>query len=237
MAANFIPYDYLQFNSEEQLKRASEFFELCNRKRTVRQLSSKPVSRELLEILIRTAGTAPSGANKQPWRFIIVTDNELKRRIRIAAEKEERLNYEHRMSQEWLDDLAMLGTDWHKEFLEVAPALIVVFSVEYEKEGDGDTEELLSSGVSGISRRFPSSRHSQRWTGLADAYTEPNAFPARDPQPPAQRTCLRPHSRRLSARERDRAEHKAKETGADLHLAVNQLRVNVMAASTFSSSD
>ena len=102
----------------------------------MRQFSSKPVSRELLETLIRTAGTAPSGANKQPWRFIIVTDTELKRKIRIAAEKEEKENYEHRMSKEWLDDLAVLGTDWHKEFLEAAPALIAVFSVEYEKEGE-----------------------------------------------------------------------------------------------------
>jgi len=86
--------------------------------------------------LIKTAGTAPSGANKQPWCFIIVTDPELKREIRIAAELEEKQNYEHRMSKEWLNDLADLGTDWHKEFLEVAPALIVVFSVEYEKDGD-----------------------------------------------------------------------------------------------------
>jgi nitroreductase len=87
-----------------------------------------------LDTLIRTAGTAPSGANKQPWRFIVVTDPELKRKIRIAAEKEEKQNYERRMSQEWLNDLAVLGTDWHKEFLETAPALIAVFSVEYEKE-------------------------------------------------------------------------------------------------------
>lgn len=135
MVANFIRYDYLKFTSDEQLKRANEFFELCNRRRTVREFSSKPVPRSLLETLIRTAGTAPSGANKQPWRFIIVTDKELKRKIRIAAEKEEKQNYEHRMSKEWLDDLAVLGTDWHKEFIEVAPALIVVFSVEYEKEG------------------------------------------------------------------------------------------------------
>ena len=135
MVTNFIRYDYLKFTSDEQLKRANEFFELCNRRRTVREFSSKPVPRSLLETLIRTAGTAPSGANKQPWRFIVVTDEELKRKIRIAAEKEEKENYEHRMSQEWLDDLAILGTDWHKEFLEVAPALIVVFSVEYERDG------------------------------------------------------------------------------------------------------
>jgi iodotyrosine deiodinase len=97
--------------------------------------SSRPVAGDLLETLIRTAGTAPSGANKQPWRFIVVTDPELKREIRIAAEKEEKESYEHRMPQEWLDDLAVLGTDWHKEFLEIAPALIAVFSVEDDVEG------------------------------------------------------------------------------------------------------
>jgi len=96
-------YDYLKFSSDEQLRRASKFLELCNRRRTVRQFSSKPVPRELLETLIRTAGTAPSGANKQPWRFIIVTDADFKRKIRIAAEKEEKENYEHRMLQEFID--------------------------------------------------------------------------------------------------------------------------------------
>jgi iodotyrosine deiodinase len=136
MPPALIQYDYLRLPSEEQLRRARDFFELCNRRRSVRHFSSKPVSRELLEILIRTAGTAPSGANKQPWRFIIVENAELKRKIRIAAEKEEKQNYERRMSQEWIDDLAVLGTDWHKKFLEVAPALIAVFSVEYEKEGE-----------------------------------------------------------------------------------------------------
>ena len=135
MAANLIPYDYLTFTADEQLKRANEFYELCNRRRTVREFSPRPVPRNLLETLIRTAGTSPSGANKQPWRFIIVTDKELKRKIRVAAEKEEKESYEHRMSQEWLDDLAALGTDWHKPFIEIAPALIVVFSIEYEQDG------------------------------------------------------------------------------------------------------
>ncbi|HXX72754.1 MAG TPA: nitroreductase family protein [Candidatus Acidoferrales bacterium] len=135
MAANLIPYDYLKFTADEQLKRANEFYELCNRRRTVREFSPRPVPRNLLETLIRTAGTSPSGANKQPWRFIIVTDKELKRKIRVAAEKEEKESYERRMSQEWLDDLAALGTDWHKPFIEIAPALIVVFSIEYEQDG------------------------------------------------------------------------------------------------------
>jgi iodotyrosine deiodinase len=111
MPTNFIRYDFLKFSSDEQLRRAREFFELCNRRRTVRHFSSRAISRELLKNIIRTAGTAPSGANKQPWRFIVVTNPELKSKIRIAAENEEKQNYEHRMSQEWLDDLAALGTD------------------------------------------------------------------------------------------------------------------------------
>jgi iodotyrosine deiodinase len=134
--ATFIPYHPLRFPPDEQSARAGTFHELCSRRRTVREFSAEPVPRALLETILRTAGTAPSGANKQPWRFVVVTDASLKRRIREAAEKEERESYEHRMPQEWLDDLAALGTDWHKPFLEVAPALIVVFSVEYGKEND-----------------------------------------------------------------------------------------------------
>lgn len=132
---DFIPYDFEPLSETEQLKRARAFFEQCSKRRTIREYSDKPVSRELLETLIRTAGTAPSGANKQPWRFVVVTDPKLKHEIRVAAEKEERESYESRMPQEWLDDLAALGTNWHKEFLEVAPALIVVFAVSYEKDG------------------------------------------------------------------------------------------------------
>jgi nitroreductase len=88
----------------------------------------------VLELILKTAGTAPSGANKQPWRFVVVTDPDIKKEIRIAAEAGERESYDHRMPQEWLDDLAVLGTDWHKEFLEIAPALIAVFSISYTKE-------------------------------------------------------------------------------------------------------
>lgn len=133
---NFIPYDALRFTQEEQLTRARDFHELCERRRSVREFSPRPVPRELLDALLRTAGTAPSGANKQPWRFVVVTDPGMKKEIRTAAEKEERESYEHRMPREWLDDLAALGTDWHKEFLEVAPALIAIFSVEYDRADD-----------------------------------------------------------------------------------------------------
>jgi iodotyrosine deiodinase len=132
----FIPYQPPRRSPGEQRARAEEFYRLCQQRRTVREFSPAPVPRDLLETLIRTAGTAPSGANKQPWRFVVVTDPGVKREIRAAAEKEEKENYERRMPQEWLDDLAALGTDWHKEFLETAPALIAVFSIEYEREGD-----------------------------------------------------------------------------------------------------
>ncbi|HLF14985.1 MAG TPA: nitroreductase family protein [Bacteroidota bacterium] len=151
---DFIPYNSLRFPEEEQLTRAMDFYELCNRRRTVREFSPRPVSRELLESLLRTAGTAPSGANKQPWRFVVVTDPSLKKEIRAAAEKEERENYDHRMPKEWLEDLAVLGTDWHKEFLEIAPALIVIFSVEYEKEEDNIRKHYYVKESVGLSAGF-----------------------------------------------------------------------------------
>lgn len=152
--ATFIPYDPVRFAPDEQLLRAGEFYEFLNRRRTVREFSPRPVPRELLETLLRTAGTAPSGANKQPWRFVVVTDPGLKKEIRTAAEKEEKESYERRMPQEWLDDLAVLGTDWRKEFLEVAPALIVVFSVEYEKDGQSTRKNYYVRESVGLAAGF-----------------------------------------------------------------------------------
>jgi iodotyrosine deiodinase len=131
---NFIPLAFQRYSAEEQHRRAAEFLDSCRRRRSVREFSDAPVSRELVETLIATAGTAPSGANKQPWKFVLVDDPNLKRAIRIAAEKEEKESYERRMPQDWLDDLEPLGTDWHKEFLEVAPYLIVVFREKYRIE-------------------------------------------------------------------------------------------------------
>jgi len=132
---NPIPLRFTSYTPDEQLHRARQFYDQCNRRRTVREFSDRPVSRKLIETVVRTAGTAPSGANKQPWMFVVVDDPVLKRKIRIAAEAEERESYEHRMPQSWLDDLAELGTDWQKGFLEVAPYLIVVFREKYRTEG------------------------------------------------------------------------------------------------------
>ena len=131
MRYHFIPWTGQTYPPHEQVKRATDFFDLCNGRRTVRDFSSEPLPDGLLETLIRTAGTAPSGANKQPWTFITVTDSDLKKQIRIAAEKEEKQNYDSRFPEEWLDDLEPLGTDWKKPFLEEAPALIVLFRQDY----------------------------------------------------------------------------------------------------------
>jgi nitroreductase len=112
-------------------------------RRTVRDFSTEAVPFELIENAIATAGTAPSGANQQPWTFVVVSNPEIKRRIRIAAEAEEKESYENRMSQEWLDALAPLGTDWHKPHLEDAPYLIVVFRQAYGLKRDPRTSEVV----------------------------------------------------------------------------------------------
>ena len=133
---DLIPLSFVRVDPARQLGRARSFYEECDRRRTVRDFSPEPLPGGLIEWLVRTAGTAPSGAHKQPWRFVVVTDTDLKRQIREAAEAEEREFYTHRAPPEWLEDLAPLGTDWRKPFLETAPALIVAFQVDYQREGD-----------------------------------------------------------------------------------------------------
>jgi len=122
-------------HTPEQLQeRAKGFHQLMRQRRSVRQFSARPVPLEVIKTIVRTAATAPSGANKQPWHFVIVRDPEVKRTIRQAAEKEEREFYQHRATREWLEDLDQFKTDWHKEFLEIAPYLIVVFKKVYDVE-------------------------------------------------------------------------------------------------------
>ncbi len=113
--------------STEEAARA--FYDVVRLRRTVRMFSDRPVSRETIETIVRAAGSAPSGANKQPWRFVAVSNPGLKSRIRIAAEEEEREFYHRRVSEEWRADLAPFATDEHKPFLEIAPWLIVVFKM------------------------------------------------------------------------------------------------------------
>jgi iodotyrosine deiodinase len=116
----------------DRAKRAAEFREFMMRRRTVRDFSERPIAGELIKDCLRVAGSAPSGANMQPWHFVAISDPAIKHEIRIEAEKEEREFYQHRAPKEWLDALAPLGTDWHKPFLEKAPWLIAIFSQPYK---------------------------------------------------------------------------------------------------------
>jgi iodotyrosine deiodinase len=130
----FIVYKPQILKSDDIKLRSEEFYALMKKRRSIRDFSREPIPAGVLENIILTAGTAPSGANKQPWTFCLITNQEVKRKIRSAAETEEKLNYEQRMSDEWLKDLEPLATDEHKGFLENAPALIVVFKRLFEVE-------------------------------------------------------------------------------------------------------
>ena len=127
----FEPLEFDRLDLEEQVRRSREFLSHMLKRRSVREFSSEPVPIELIENAIRIAGSAPSGANQQPWTFVVIRDRAIKREIRIAAETEEKESYERRMSQEWLDALAHLGTDWRKPHIEDAPYVIVVFRQAY----------------------------------------------------------------------------------------------------------
>jgi iodotyrosine deiodinase len=137
----FVPYEpYVPDASPEAASR--RLYEILSRRRSVRAFSDRPVSRETIETLIRTAGTAPSGANKQPWRFVAVQDPAIKREIREAAEAEERDFYRRRASPAWLRDLRAVGTDEHKPFLETAPWLIVVFKLMKDDDPAGTSDQV-----------------------------------------------------------------------------------------------
>ena len=132
-----IKYQPQKFREEEMIKRARDLYEMADSRRTIRDFSSRPVPKEIMLDIIKTAGTSPSGANKQPWTFCLVSDPVIKKQIRIAAEEEEYQSYNNRMSQEWLKDLEPMGTDWNKPFIETAPWLIVAFRKIYDVDQKG----------------------------------------------------------------------------------------------------
>ena len=128
---------YVEYPVEEMKQRATSFREQMQRRRTVRQFSDRPVPRGIIEECLLTAGTAPNGANLQPWHFVVVSDQKVKHEIRVAAEEEEKEFYNRRAPQEWLDALAPLGTDANKPFLETAPYLIAIFGKNHSELADG----------------------------------------------------------------------------------------------------
>ena len=137
------------YSNEEIHKKTNDFFALMDDRRSVREISNQPVDRQIIETIIKTASTAPSGAHKQPWTFCAVSNQELKQKIRDAAEKEEKVNYESRMSDRWLEDLLPFGTDWEKEFLTEAPWLIIICKQSYglDEQGEKQTHYYVNESV------------------------------------------------------------------------------------------
>lgn len=133
-----IPLSFERYPEHEMRERAAAYCALMGGRRSVRAFSAEPIPLEVVRAAIRTAGTAPSGAHMQPWRFALITDPALKHEIRLAAEAEERETYAHRMSEEWRAALAPLGTDADKPYLDLVPALIVMFRVDYGLRPDGE---------------------------------------------------------------------------------------------------
>ena len=128
----FISYSREFTSPEEMIKRSEEFYYFMDSRRTVRDFSDKAIPKKVIENIILTASTAPSGAHKQPWTFCVISNKELKSRIRKMAEEEEYKSYNSRMPEEWLKDLEPLGTDWNKPFIDIAPWIIIVFKKSYE---------------------------------------------------------------------------------------------------------
>lgn len=144
----FVPYQAAAYTTEEMIEKADAFYQFMDSRRSVRDFSDKPVPKEVISQLLMTASTAPSGAHKQPWTFCVISSDDLKSKIGAAAEKEEYDSYNGRMTPEWLEDLAPLGTDWRKPFLEVAPWIIVVFKRAYDiKDGKKKNNYYVSESV------------------------------------------------------------------------------------------
>ncbi len=129
---NFVPFEGENFMEDEMLKKSQDFYNWADKRRSVRDFSSKEVPLEIMENLIMTASTAPSGAHKQPWTFCLISNKELKSTLRKLAEEEEFISYNGRMSEEWKNDLAPLGTNWEKEFIDIAPWIVVVMKKVYD---------------------------------------------------------------------------------------------------------
>ena len=132
-----ILYEPVTYLTEDMIRKSADLYRLASKRRSVRHFSNRAVPRKVLLNIIKTAGTSPSGSNKQPWTFCLVSNKDLKSQIRLAAEEEERQSYSNRMNKQWLEDLKPLGTDWYKPFLETAPWLIVVFRKIYDIDLDG----------------------------------------------------------------------------------------------------
>ena len=221
----FLPLTtYREYPPEEMKRRAADFYADLRRRRTVREFSDRPVPREIVGDCLRAAGTAPNGANMQPWHFVVVSDPDVKRRLRVEAEKEEYEFYHHKAPQEWLDALAPLGTDEHKPFLETAPRHRRHRHLRSElrrppRRAQG--EALLRAGVRGHCHRLPHRRPSPRRPGLAHPHPQPDGLSQRDPGPPRARAPVFDPRRRLPGGGGESARDQQEAAGRDCDVCVS----------------
>lgn len=180
----FVPLSFVRPSPANQLRDAEHLAARLALRRTIRHFSPDPVPMPILDLAIAAAASAPSGAHQQPWTFVIVTDPAVKRKIRAGAEHEERENYENRFTEEWLEALAPFGTDWHKEFLDIAPALIVVFFPILWRQ---QAQALLGPGIRRHRLRLSARRPSLVWPRHPDAHAFPDGLLARDSGPTGER--------------------------------------------------
>ena len=150
----FKRYNYKKKNDQEMLEHSYNFMRLMLSRRSVRDFSSKEVPDKVIENILKTAVSSPSGANKQPWSFVVVKNKSIKKKIRIAAEKEEKKFYTQRATDEWLEDLNKFETTWEKPFLEVAPALIIIFRQSYDNSGNKKRKNYYVNESVGIASGF-----------------------------------------------------------------------------------
>ena len=151
---NFKRYNYKKKNDQEMSEHSHNFMQLMLSRRSIRDFSSKAVPDKVIENILKTAISSPSGANKQPWSFVVVKSKSLKKKIRIAAEKEEKKFYEQRATDEWLKDLNKFETNWEKPFLEEAPALVIIFKQSYDNRGGKKRKNYYVNESVGIATGF-----------------------------------------------------------------------------------
>ena len=150
----FERYSFKKKSPQDMITQSNELMREMLNRRSIRDFSSEEIPEMVIKNVLKTAMAAPSGANKQPWKFVVVKDENIKKKIRIAAEKEEKKFYEHRATEEWLKDLNKFGTDWNKPFLENAPALIIVFRQSYDNSEDGKRKNYYVNESVGIACGF-----------------------------------------------------------------------------------
>ena len=150
----FERYSFKKKSPQDMITQSNELMREMLNRRSIRDFSSEEIPEMVIKNVLKTAMAAPSGANKQPWKFVVVKDENIKKKIRIAAEKEEKKFYEHRATEDWLKDLNKFGTDWKKPFLEVAPALIIVFRQSYDNSEEGNRKNYYVNESVGIACGF-----------------------------------------------------------------------------------